>query len=115
MADIKGTITLEGKVNDATLYVRLQDATMQDIGAPIIAATTLFNISYDSAADAPIAFSLPIPDLPGRRDYCVTAHLDLDGVGAELSAGDYITTISYPINPRNPAAQNIRLTRINPL
>jgi uncharacterized lipoprotein YbaY len=98
MVVIRGIIRFPHAVTlprEATLCVRLIDATQSDANA-----TTLANATYKAKeflwpADS-IAFVLEARLDDPRRDYLVVAHVNQDGVGPP-APGDFITTQSYPL------------------
>ena len=86
------------KFDDATVYVRIIDASMQDAPSILLTMQIIENMSYDSNNDDKrIRFSIPITfDVQERRDYYVSAHADLDGDKC-ASSGDYVTMTAYPV------------------
>ena len=98
---VYGTIKVsepDVKFDDATVYVRIIDASMQDAPSILLTMQVIQNASYDSNSNNKmIRFSIPITfDVQERRDYYVSAHVDLDG-DKSASSGDYVTMTSYPV------------------
>ena len=98
---VYGTIKVsepDVKFDDATVYVRIIDALMQDAPSILLTMQVIQNASYDSNSNNKmIRFSIPITfDVQERRDYYVSAHVDLDG-DKSASSGDYVTMTSHPV------------------
>ena len=98
---VYGTIKISEpgvKFDDATVYIRIIDASMQDAPSILLTMQVIQNASYDSNSDDKmILFSIPITfDVQERRDYYVSAHVDLDG-DKSASSGDYVTMTAYPV------------------
>ena len=98
---VYGTIKVsepDVKFDDATVYVRIIDASMQDVPSILLTMQVIQNASYDSNSDNKmIRFSIPITfDVQERRNYYVSAHVDLDG-DKSASSGDYVTMTAYPV------------------
>ena len=87
------------RFDDATVYVKIVDASMQDVPSILLTRQIIQNVSYDSNNndDEQIQFSIPITfDVQEKRDYYVSAHADLDG-DKSTSQGDYVTMTAYPV------------------
>lgn len=95
---VRGQIQLPYAVTlpaEATICVRVVDATEADTPAPVIA-----EVCYPSGQfqwpSAAISFELAAHLDDPRRDYNVAAHVNRDGVGPP-ERGDFITAQSYPL------------------
>ncbi len=86
------------KFDDTTVYVKIVDASMQDVPSILLTRQAIPNVSYDSNNDdEKIRFSIPIIfDIQERRDYYVSAHADVDG-DKSTTHGDYVTMTAYPV------------------
>ena len=114
---IHGTIRVSEsgvKFDDATVYVKIVDASMQDVPSILLTRQVIQNVSYDSNNDEKIRFSIPIIfDVQERRDYYVSAHADLDG-DKSTSLGDYVTMTAYPVLTNGfPNEQYLILEKVN--
>ncbi len=80
--------------SDATVVVRLEDVSLPDGPAPIVAQQVLRGVAYKGE---PIPFTLTgtLPD-DKRARYSVRAHVRFHG-SDEIQTGDYITTQSFPV------------------
>jgi uncharacterized lipoprotein YbaY len=96
----------------ATLYVSLEDTTMADESAVIIARQVTQDVAYDAHArnTLPFAFDGVVPD--ERAHYTVRVLVDLDGDG-KISKGDFINVQSYPVMTRGaPREVAVRVKRV---
>ena len=78
----------------AVLHISLLDVTEIDRAATVVTQIRIAAPQWKKARGA-AAFELDATVDPQRR-YVVSAHADMDGDGA-VSAGDYLTTQSYPV------------------
>lgn len=79
----------------ATASIWLEDVTLADAPARVVARQTLATIPDDAAAGG-LGFRLPCPAPDLRTRYTVRVHVDLDGDG-RVSPGDYLSTASHPV------------------
>jgi hypothetical protein len=95
----------------ATLRIRLEEVSRADAPAQEVGCLEVPDYAY-SPGDPPFSWTLGVGLLdPGKR-YEVRVHLDRDSSG-EYSAGDQITTQSYPVLTQGyPSTVNIQLHRI---
>ncbi len=82
---------------NADVIVRLEDVSVADAVAHIVAATTIHGVSKPQGEGTPIPFALraPVP-LDRRRQYSIRVHVDVDRSG-RVEAGDFVSTQSYPV------------------
>lgn len=97
-ASISGTIEFldvrESALN-VTVFVRVQDTSHTDAGAPTVVEQVLRGVNIVPRAQ-PIPFTVHgIPQNPRAR-YTVRVHADVNGDGI-VSRGDYVSTQSYPV------------------
>lgn len=80
----------------ATVYVRLEDVSLADAPARVVAEQVISDLSYEAGSQAKLEFRLDgeIPD--ERASYSVCVHVDLNG-DEKVSRGDYISMESYPV------------------
>jgi uncharacterized lipoprotein YbaY len=95
---------------DATLFVYLEDVSLQDAPSKIVARQVISNISHTRGTSSCLEFAL-YGELPeARAHYSVRVHLSLHGQ-EEIQLGDLITMQSYPVitfgNP-NFVSVNVR-------
>jgi uncharacterized lipoprotein YbaY len=91
----------------ATVYIRLEDVTMQDAPSKLILQQVINNVSYGGGADdiaghyhhqKKLEFAL-FGDrivVDARRLYTITVHIDVDNNG-KINPGDFINMESYPV------------------
>ena len=102
----EGDQSLEG----ATLHVVLEEVSRADAPAREVGRVDLAGAVL--SASAPIGFTLAVPKLDPNARYEVRAHLDRSGSRA-FSAGDQITTQSYPVLTRGfPSEVQMHLRKI---
>jgi uncharacterized lipoprotein YbaY len=87
----------------ATVYIRLQDVTMQDVPSKLILQQVIKDLSYDGNDIAnyhhqkKLEFELfgdIVVDV--RRSYAISVHIDVDNNG-KINSGDFINMESYPV------------------
>ena len=108
---VKGEISFDKKnaksFSGATIYVRLEDVTMQDAASKLISQQVIKNVSYDGGSVAghhhhqknKIEFALFDDNIVvdfRRRLYAVSVHIDVDNNG-KINSGDFISMESYPV------------------
>lgn len=87
---------------NATVYVRVQDASRADASALTVAEQVLRGVNIIPGAP-PIPFTVDgIPQNPRAR-YVVRVHADVDGDG-RVSRGDYVSTQSHPVQANEERA-----------
>lgn len=103
---VKGDISFDQKnvksFSGATIYIRLEDVTMQDAPAKLTSQQVIKNVSYEGSNVAghhqkKIKFALfgrMVVDV--RRLYSIRVHIDVDNNG-KINSGDFITMESYPV------------------
>ncbi|MCQ1537069.1 hypothetical protein FTO70_15595 [Methanosarcina sp. KYL-1] len=91
---IQGNIlfeSLETPVEDATVYIRLDDVSLADAPSTVIAETSIEGVSVGPEGKDSIPFTLVFQELVDNRTYSLYVHIDADGNG-RVSKGDYVTT-----------------------
>jgi uncharacterized lipoprotein YbaY len=115
---VKGEISFDQKnvksFSGATIYVRLQDVTMQDAPSKLISQQVIKNVSYNGGSVAgrhhqkKIEFAL-FGDriaIDFRRSYAVSVHIDVDNNG-KINTGDFINMESYPVITHGYPKENV--------
>lgn len=95
----QGEITFEEEApsfTGATMYVRLENITIADIAAEVVAATVVGDIAFDPKTNKALPFAIIGTVLDPQASYTVRVHIDLDGDGI-VGQGDFISTQSYPV------------------
>jgi putative lipoprotein len=88
---------------DATLRIQLQEVTLADAPARVVAEQVVERVSRDAETPG-LPFSLASPNsLDPRATYILQAHVDLDGSG-EISPGDFITMETHSLPTGQPPA-----------
>ena len=81
------------------VLVQVQDASVQDAPAEVLAETRLENVALEPEGRVP--FRLDVPEAaPGRR-LLLRVHVDLAGTG-RVSSGDLLTTAAHSVPARGP-------------
>ena len=96
---VKGEITFEAEApafTGATMYVRLENVTVADTAAEVIAEYVERNVAFDPKTKNVLSFAITADSPDSRTAYAVRVHIDIDGDG-EVSQGDFISTQSYPV------------------
>jgi uncharacterized lipoprotein YbaY len=80
----------------ATIYVCLEDVSLQDAPSKLISQQIIRDVFYDSTNREKIEFAIygDIPDVRARHS--INVHVDVDNNG-RISEGDFITMQSYPV------------------
>jgi len=87
----------------ATVYIRIEDVTMQDAPSKLILQQAIKDLSYDDNDisnhhhQKKIEFELfgdIVVDV--RRSYAISVHIDVDNNG-KINSGDFINMESYPV------------------
>ena len=105
---VKGEISFDQNniksFSGATIYVRLEDVTMQDAPSKLISQQVIKNVSYNDNSVAgrhhqkKIKFAL-FDDriaVDFTRLYAIRVHIDVDNNG-KINSGDLINMESYPV------------------
>jgi len=105
---IHGTATYEAGTpafQDADLIIRLEDTSLADAPARLLAQTVLHGVSWRGDPAQTQAFALEIPDdLTPASHYDLRMHLDISRSG-QISRGDFITTQAHPVDLGKPTEQ----------
>jgi uncharacterized lipoprotein YbaY len=87
----------DNAINNATIYVRIEDTNRADAPSEIVAEHILRNIKFGSdSGKYVIPFDINIPFVEENRRYTVSVHVDTNGNG-KMDKGDYINMESYPV------------------
>jgi uncharacterized lipoprotein YbaY len=81
----------------AAVIVQVRDTSRADTEAPLVAEGRAQVSGERSSSLATVELEIPGAAIDPRVRLTVFAHVDVDGDGA-LSAGDFITTRSYPLD-----------------
>lgn len=103
---IRGTIELRpamGSFRAARLHVMLEEISVADTSARILAVYRLWPLSYDGKKPVAIPFELVATISTADRMLNVRAHLACHG-GDEVRAGDWVTMRSCPPSLSNSLA-----------
>ncbi|HEX2618655.1 MAG TPA: YbaY family lipoprotein [Phototrophicaceae bacterium] len=111
---VTGEILLDDSApafSGATVYVRLEDTSLMDATAPVLAEQVLHRVSH--AEGQPISFNLegerPVNE---QSRLNVSVHISLHNSG-EIRPGDYITVQSYPVLTHgNPDHVQVQVRRV---
>jgi uncharacterized lipoprotein YbaY len=114
---VKGEISFDQNnvksFSGATIYVHLEDVTMQDAPSKLISQQIIENVSYNGSSVAghhhqkKIKFALfghMVVDV--QRLYAVSVHIDVDNNG-KINSGDFINMESYPVITHGYPKDNI--------
>ena len=87
--------------SNATVYVNLLDIGKQDIESKVIATHVIEDVSFDQDKKNSVSFSLKGHLTKSQfTTFTVSVLVDLDG-DAEISLGDFITTVNYEVLAEN--------------
>ena len=102
MSVVSGKILLDswrGASDNATVYIRLQDTSHIDAAAITVAEEILHDVLVEKFVGEGLEFRMIVDHVEPRVRYQVRVLVDLDGDG-EVSVGDYISTLAYPVLTR---------------
>jgi uncharacterized lipoprotein YbaY len=96
---VQGSIWMdqETPLFKGTIYLRIIDVSRADALSQSVAEEVLRDILLGGAHTHSIRFSIKFDPEKGKR-YDLFVHIDVDG-DCRISQGDYISAVSYPINP----------------
>ena len=110
---IKGTIVFDDYVELARgvkVYIRLEDVSRTDIAARVVTEKVIHNKSVRGKL---LKFTIKGDRLDPRAHYGIRAHIDLDNDG-QISKGDYVSVVSYPIDAKQlPAMVSIAVRLVH--
>jgi putative lipoprotein len=90
---------------NATIRVRLEDVTLADAPARVVAEQVIPGVSHVGRSGAAVPFSLESTEgLDERARYNLRVHVDIDGTG-RVTPGDFVTQESYPVHPGAPLVE----------
>lgn len=105
---IHGTATFEAGTpafQDANLIIRLEDTSLADAPARLVAQTVLHDVSWNGDPAQTLPFTLDVPDgLAPHIRHELRLHLDRTRSG-EITRGDFITTQAHPVDLGKPTQQ----------
>jgi uncharacterized lipoprotein YbaY len=104
---ITGDVTVDAAaapISGATLTVRLEDVSRTDASSKVIAQVTIPYVSLEAGGSRSIPFQVEVPEMDPNARYILSAHLDVNNSG-EITAGDYITMESVPVDERTAAGR----------
>jgi len=110
---IAGQVHLLDAVAPGALFrLKVEDVSRLDAAATVIAESQL-RLAAGAAAGDQLPFTLALPETSERAQYSVRVHVDVNGSG-EITAGDLLSTASYPVAPGDhPAAMQIEARKIS--
>lgn len=94
---IEGEITfkrLASPIAGGTIYVRLEDVSIQDEAAKTLVEQVIPNVSVDPSSPTKFKYLLEHRELEGKNTYKLRVHVDADNSG-NLTEGDFARTESY--------------------
>ena len=95
---IEGDITFKGvqdRIGGATLYVRLEDISIQDDASKTLVEQVFRDVSVDPSDLPAYRYLIEHRELEPKDTYRVRVHLDADNSG-DISEGDLAWTAQYP-------------------
>jgi hypothetical protein len=98
---------LDRPPSGSPLRVEVRDTSLADVEAPLVVEKRAVVAGELSGWLQTVDLEIPDGALEPRSRFSVFVHVDVDADGA-LSAGDFITTRSYPI-PHERAGGEVRL------
>jgi uncharacterized lipoprotein YbaY len=96
---IDGEITFKGltsPISGGTIYVRLEDVSIQDEDAKTLVEQVIPNVNVDPSSPTKFKYLLEHRELDGKDTYKIRVHVDADNSG-DLTAGDFARTESYGV------------------
>ncbi|MDJ0568871.1 MAG: YbaY family lipoprotein [Pleurocapsa sp. MO_192.B19] len=112
---VQGEIILPkelGSFNDATVNIYLEDISLQDAPAKIVAQSAIAGVSHSRGTENRVEFALQgeIEDI--QANYSVRVHITFHR-DEQIHLGDYISTQSYPVLTYGyPDRVSIRVTEV---
>ena len=101
--------------SDATVYIRVEDVTLQDVSSEVIATQTISNVNLNSTTNKEgIKFSINKEkiDYNPNHSYSISVHVDVNN-DSEISTGDFITVENYPVLTHgHPSFLTVKVKRI---
>ncbi len=94
---IQGDITfkdVQSRIDGATIYVRLEDISIEDDAAKILVEQVLTNVSVEPSDLPTYKYLIEHRELEPKDTYRVRVHLDADNSG-DVTEGDFAWTASY--------------------
>lgn len=95
---IEGEIAFKGvqnRITGATMYVRLEDISIQDDAAKTLVEQVISDVSVDPSALPTYRYLIEHRELEPKDTYRVRVHLDSDNSG-DITEGDLAWTAQYP-------------------
>lgn len=94
---IEGEIGFKGvqsRISGATIYVRLEDISIQDDAAKTLVEQVFRDVSVDPSSLPSYTYLIEHRELEPKDSYRIRVHLDSDNSG-DITAGDFASTASY--------------------
>lgn len=91
--------------SNATVFLEVEDVSLQDVESTLIAEDTIEDISLDANDPEPVPYMISYPELDERMSYSLSVHVDVDGDGT-LSSGDYYSPWNNPV-PTEPGTHEL--------
>ena len=94
---IEGEITFKGvenRIGGATIYVRLEDISIQDDAGKTLVEQVIRDVSVDPSAPPTYRYLIEHRELEPKDSYRIRVHLDADNSG-DISEGDFAWTAPY--------------------
>jgi uncharacterized lipoprotein YbaY len=100
-------------VVNATVRLQLEDVSLADAPARVVAQQVIRDVSVRTPAATPIPFLLHGPvGLDPRPTYNLRVHVDLNGNG-QIEVGDFITMRRVPVSLRSrPGVADVLVRRV---
>lgn len=95
---IEGEITfksVQNRINGATIYVRLEDISIQDDAGKTLVEQVILDVTVDPSDLPTYRYLIEHRELEPKNTYRVRVHLDTDNSG-DISEGDFAWTAQYP-------------------
>lgn len=94
---IDGEISFKGLTNsiaNGTIYVRLEDVSIEDEAVKTLAEQVISEVSVDSSNPPTLKYLIEHREVQGKDTYKLRIHVDADNSG-DVTEGDYARTVSY--------------------
>lgn len=98
-SSVTGEIRIGEETNTfsgATIYVYLEDVSLQDASSRIVAKQILTAASHQYGRESRIGFTLQSEEPDEKTSYSVRVHVAMHDA-EEIRIGDFITMQSYPV------------------
>ena len=100
---------LSEDLTDADVVVRLEDVSLADAPASVVAEIKLTKVSLGAHSREPVPFSIECPSSSvDRRGLSFRVHVR-QHAGDDIEVGDYITVQSYPAADAGPVPARLEV------